>query len=44
MEPPPCIVALCVHEKLDSNRKQKKLNLTTERGKKPKNKNEKKKS
>jgi hypothetical protein len=42
METPPCIVGLC--EKLDSNRKQKKLNLTTDRGRKPKNKNEKKNS
>jgi hypothetical protein len=43
METLPCIVALCVHGKLDPNRKQKKLNLKTERGKKPKT-NMKKKS
>jgi hypothetical protein len=42
METPPCIIALCVHGKLGSNRKQKKLNLKTERGKKPKKKIEKK--
>jgi hypothetical protein len=34
METPPCIVALCVDGKLDSNRKQKKLNLTNREGRK----------